>query len=91
MSGTNTAGYQEAALSADGSVVALQAFLPAGDRRAMLPIEEVAELLSVSVALLKRQHLADPAGYPAERVGTLWRIPRWWVERKIACTKGATS
>lgn len=51
----------------------------------MLPIEEAAVVLAVSVALLKRQHLANPAEYPAERVGTLWRIPRWWVERKIAC------
>jgi len=66
-------------------------FLATGDRRAMLPIEEVAGLLDVSVALLKRQHLADPEGYPADRVGTLWRIPRWWVERKIACKKDATS
>jgi hypothetical protein len=56
----------------------------------MLPIEDVAELLGVSVALLKRQHLADPAEYPAERVGTLWRMPCWWVERKIACRKDGT-
>jgi hypothetical protein len=51
----------------------------------MLPIEEVAVLMDVSVALLKRQHTEHPDDYPAERVGTLWRIPRWWVERKIAC------
>jgi hypothetical protein len=56
----------------------------------MLPIEEVAELLDVSVALLKRQHLANPDEYRAERVGTLWRIPRWWVERKIAA-EGSTA
>lgn len=59
--------------------------LDADDPRAMLPIEEVAVLLSVSVALLKRQHHANPVEYPAERVGTLWRIPRWWVARKISC------
>jgi len=57
----------------------------------MLPIEEVAVLLDVSVALLKRQHLAAPAEYPAERVGTLWRMPCWWVERKIACRKDGAS
>jgi hypothetical protein len=57
----------------------------------MLPIEEVATLLDVGTALLKRQHLTDPAGYPAEKVGTLWRIPRWWVERKIACQPSAAS
>ena len=56
----------------------------------MLPIEEVAVLLDVSVALLKRQHMADPEDYPADRVGTLWRIPRWWVARKIACRKDGT-
>ena len=68
-----------------------QPFMAADDRRAMLPIEEVAVLLDVSVGLLKRQHLADPARYPAERVGTLWRIPCWWVARKIACSAEATA
>ena len=77
-------------MSADGAVAPQWPFLPPGDRRAMLPVEEVAVLLDVSVALLKRQHLADPAEYPAERVGTLWRMPCWWVERKIACRKDGT-
>jgi hypothetical protein len=79
---------RRAALSAD---VTVRSPLAANDPRAMLPIEEVAVLLDVSVALLKRQHLADPARYPAERVGTLWRLPRWWVERKIACSAEATA
>jgi hypothetical protein len=75
-------------LSAD---VAARPSLGTDDPRAMLPIEEVAVLLDVSVALLKRQHLADPGAYPAERVGTLWRLPRWWVERKIACSAEVTA
>ena len=78
-------------MSADGAVVPQWPFLAPDDRRAMLPVEDVAELLDVSVALLKRQHMADPEGYPADRVGTLWRIPRWWVERKIACRKDGAS
>ena len=69
-------------MSADGAVAPQWPFLPPGDRRAMLPIEEVAVLLDVSVALLKRQHLADPAAYPAERIGVLWRIPTAWVRSK---------
>ena len=77
-------------MSADGAVAPQWPFLPPGDPRAMLPIEEVAVLLDVSVALLKRQHLADPGEYPAERVGTLWRMPCWWVARKIACRKDGT-
>lgn len=72
-------------LSADGLAVLQRPSPDAADHRAMLPIEEVATLLDVSVQLLKRQHLADPAGYPARRVGVLWRIPRWWVDRMIAC------
>ena len=75
-------------MSAD---VTERSFLAAEDPRAMLPIEEVAVLLAVSVALLKRQHFANPVEYPAERVGTLWRLPRWWVERKIACNAEATA
>lgn len=78
-------------MSADGAVASQWSFLAPGDRRVMLPIEEVAVLLDVSVALLKRQHMADPKGYPAERVGTLWRMPCWWVERKIACRKDGAS
>lgn len=77
-------------MSADAIAVQPGTFLAAGDPRAMLPIEEVARLLDVSVKCLKDQHRADPAAYPAERVGVLWRIPRWWVERKIACQKGGT-
>lgn len=76
---------REAALSADGTAVQRWECLSPADPRRMLPIEDVAVLLDVSVKLLKQHHLADPAAYPAERVGTLWRIPRWWVERKIAC------
>jgi hypothetical protein len=72
-------------LTADATAAIRCKALDADDPRAMLPIEEVAVLLDVSVALLKRQHLANPAEYAAERVGTLWRIPRWWVERKISC------
>jgi hypothetical protein len=51
----------------------------------MLPIDEAAVLLDVSPRLLKRQHRSDPESYPAQRIGVLWRIPRWWVEAKIAC------
>lgn len=58
--------------------------LSSSDRRLMLPIEEVAELLDVSVALLKRQHLANPDEYPATRIGVLWKIPRAWVEAVTA-------
>jgi hypothetical protein len=58
--------------------------LSPADRRLMLPIEEVAVLLDVSVGLLKRQHLASPDDYPAERIGVLWRIPRAWVEARTA-------
>jgi hypothetical protein len=81
--------HREAVLSADATAVRPATFLAADDRRAMLPIEEVATLLAVSVKCLKDQHRADPAAYPAERVGVLWRIPRWWVERKIACVPAA--
>jgi hypothetical protein len=55
----------------------------------MLPLVEVARLLDVDPDVLKRQHQANPAGYPAERVGKLWRMPRWWVESKIACEVSA--
>lgn len=72
-------------MSADGLAVLPRTTAATGDPRAMLPIEEVAVLLDVSVQLLKRQHAADPASYPARRVGVLWRIPRWWVDRMIAC------
>lgn len=65
--------------------VTVRPFLAADDPRAMLPVDEVAVLLDVSVRLLIRAHRADPDAYPAERVGTRWRMPRWWVERKIAC------
>jgi hypothetical protein len=74
-------------LTADATAASSRPLLAADDPRAMLPIEEVATLLDVSVALLKRAHLANPDEYPAERVGTLWRLPRWWVERKISCQK----
>jgi len=77
-------GYREPALSADGTAVNLRRSLTANDRRLLLPIEEVAGLLDVSIATLKRQHLADPASYPAKRIGTLWRIPRAWVEAQAA-------
>jgi hypothetical protein len=80
----------EADLSTDEAVAPRPAPLTAADPRAMLPIEEVATLLDVSVRTLKRQHEADPGGYPAERIGGLWRIPRWWVERKVACGTPAT-
>jgi hypothetical protein len=73
-------------LIADKTDPPQQATLSADDPRAMLPIEEVAVLLDVSVKLLRRQHETNPAVYPAEQVGVLWRIPRWWVERKIACS-----
>lgn len=72
-------------MTAEAAVVQLRPFLAASDKRAMLPVGEVAELLDVSEKMLKEQHRADPQRYPAERVGTLWRIPRWWVEQKIAC------
>jgi hypothetical protein len=36
-----------------------------------VPSEEVATLLDVSVALVKRAHIADPDEYRTERVGTL--------------------
>ena len=64
--------------------------LPESDTRQLLPIDEVAAMLDVSVALLKRQHLADPDAYPAVRVGVLWRIPRKWVEQKIAWPREAS-
>lgn len=73
-------------MSADETLPRQQPVLGADDPRAMLPIEEVAVLLDVSVKLLRRQHEVNPAEYPAEQVGILWRIPRWWVERKIACS-----
>lgn len=73
---------REAALTANAFAVQGREALSPADQRLMLPIEEVAYLLDVSVALLKRQHLADPQNYPAERVGVLWRIPRAWVEHK---------
>ena len=73
-------GHLEAALRASGNA----RYSLASDDRLMLPIEEVATLLHVSVALLKRQHLANPGDYPAERIGVLWRIPRAWVEAKTA-------
>ena len=59
--------------------------LSADDPRRMLPLSEVAILLDVDSTTLIRNHERDPDGYPAERVGQLWRVPRWWVERKIAC------
>jgi hypothetical protein len=71
-------------LSADATAVQQCEPLSAADRRLMLPIEEVAALLDVSVALLKRQHLANPDEYPAQRIGVLWRIPRAWVEARTA-------
>ena len=61
--------------------------LSAEDPRQMLPLGEVATLLDVDPTTLMRSHERDPAAYPAERVGTLWRIPRWWVERKIAAER----
>lgn len=75
--------HREGALSATGTAVH-ERYSLASDDRLMLPIEEVAKLLHVSVALLKRQHLADPAEYPAVKIGSLWRIPRAWVEAKTA-------
>lgn len=56
----------------------------------MVPIQEAADLLDVDPELLKRQHRADPVNYPAERIGTLWRIPLWWVEQKILPPEGAS-
>jgi len=70
-------------LSANGSVARERHPLD-GDARLMLPIKEVAALLGVSVPLLKRQHLANPQAYPAERIGTLWLMPTAWVEAKTA-------
>jgi len=43
------------------------------DRRLLLPIAEVSELTGVSVHTLKRRA-------PARQIGTLWLIPRSWVE-----------
>lgn len=77
-------------MSAEVIVMQQRPALPASDRRVLLPIDEVAGMLDVSVALLKRQHLADPAEYPAVRVGVLWRIPRAWVEQKIAWPREAS-
>jgi hypothetical protein len=48
------------------------------DPRLMLPINEVSVLTGVSVALLKREHLAGKV--PARRLGVLWLIPRAWVD-----------
>ena len=50
----------------------------------MLPIAEAAAALDVSVKYLKNLHRGDPDAYPAERIGTRWRIPRAWVEAKAA-------
>ena len=61
------------------------------DRRRMLPIAEAAEALDVSVKYLKDLHRADPCAYPAERIGTRWRVPRAWVEAMAAWPRGATS
>jgi hypothetical protein len=66
-------------LSATGIVGRQRSSLAPDDPRLLIPIEEVSVLLDVSVALLKRQHLADPDAYPAERIGVLWRIPTAWV------------
>ena len=77
-------------MSAEVITVHQRPALPASDRRQLLPIEEVAAMLDVSVALLKRQHCADPDEYPAVRVGVLWRIPRAWVEQKIAWPREAS-
>ena len=66
-------------MSANGTAAHSRPVLAPDDPRIVLPIEEVAVLLDVSVALLKRQHLADPDAYPAERIGVLWRIPTAWV------------
>jgi hypothetical protein len=70
-------------LSAESITAVPWVRLSSEDPRRMIPIQEVADLLDVDPQLLKRQHQADPDNYPAERIGTLWRIPRWWVERKI--------
>ena len=59
--------------------------LSADDPRQMLPLPEVATLLDIDPTTYVRNHRRDPDAYPADRVGKLWRIPRWWVERKIAC------
>jgi hypothetical protein len=58
--------------------------LSPADRRLLLPIEEVAAMLGVSVPLLKRMHLSNPDEYPAERIGVLLRIPRSWVVAKTS-------
>jgi hypothetical protein len=88
LTGTET---KETVLSTDKAVASQRPTLGTDDPRAMLPIEEVAALLDVSVKLLRRQHEVNPAEYPADQVGVLWRIPRWWVERKIACQPAAAS
>lgn len=72
-------------MSADTDTTPNRAGLLGDDPRAMLPIEEVAVLLAVHVRTLKRLHEQNPDEYPAEQIGVSWRIPRWWVERKVAC------
>jgi len=46
---------------------------PEQDRRLLLPIAEVSELTGASVHTLKRHA-------PTKRIGSLWLIPRAWVE-----------
>jgi hypothetical protein len=47
----------------------------------LLPIAEVSELTGVSVPTLKRSA-------PARRIGTLWLIPRSWVEHITSWPEG---
>ena len=46
----------------------------------MYPIAKAARILGVSVAHLKRRHLADPSEVPAKRIGEKWLVPVAWVD-----------
>lgn len=50
----------------------------------LLPIAEVSELTGVSVHTLKRRA-------PTKRIGTLWLIPRSWVEHITSWPSEAVS
>lgn len=50
----------------------------------MVPIADAAAALGISVKYYKKLHRADPANYPADRVGVLWRVPDAYLRARTA-------
>ena len=71
----------EAALSANGTVADAR---PSAAADELLEIKVAAARLKITVATYKRLHLADPAAWPAERIGVQWRVPAAFVASKTA-------